>query len=64
MLSIRLFHRVCDKDLIVKIDILSCKIFHCFVDDENSEYIRCTTPKNDIALGQEFAISQSTKLRL
>ena len=39
------------------------KISHRFVEDENNVYRRCTTPKNDITLEQEFAISQSARLR-
>ena len=60
------FQRICDNDLRVKPCILSCKNFHRFVEKANNEYIRCicTTPKKDIALGQELTISQSTRFRL
>jgi hypothetical protein len=64
MLSIRLSQRVCERDLRVKLDTLSCKTLHRFVDEENKEYIRYTIPKKVIALGQEFAISLITRLRL
>ena len=63
-LSMRLSQRVCENDLRVKPDILSCKIFHLFVEEENNVYMRCITPKNDIAFGQELVISYSTRLRL
>jgi hypothetical protein len=64
MLSIRLSQHVCERGLRVKPDTLSCKIFYLFVDEENKEYICCTIPKKVIALGQEFAISLITRLRL
>ena len=48
----------------VKEEILSYKIFHHFVEEENKVYIPCTTPKKATTLGQELAMSQSTKLRL
>ena len=48
-LSIRLSQCVCYNDLRVKLDTLSCKIFHLFVEEENNVYMRCITPKNDIA---------------
>ena len=32
-LSMRLSQRVCDNDLRVKLDTLSCKIFHLFVEE-------------------------------
>ena len=63
-LSIQLSQRVCDNGLRVKLETLSCKIFHRFGEEENNVYIRCTTPKKDIALGQELATSHSTMLRL
>ena len=63
-LSIQLSQRICYNDLRVELDTLSCKIFHLFVEEENNVYICCITPKNDIAFGQELAISHSTRLRL
>ena len=60
----RLSQCVCDNDLRDKPDALSCKIFHLFVEEETNVYMRCITPKNDIAFGQELAISHSTRLRL
>ena len=63
-LSIQLSQRVCDNGLRVKPVTLSCKIFHHFVEEENNVYIHCTTPKKDITLGQELAISHRTRLRL
>ena len=59
-----LSQRVCDNDLTVKFDTLSCKIFHLFGEDENKQYIRCTTPKKDFALEQELAISHNTRFKL
>ena len=64
ILSIQLSQRVCNNGLRVKLETLSCKIFHRFMEEENNVYIRYTTPKKDIALGQELVISHSTSLRL
>ena len=63
-LSMRLFQHVCGNDLRVKLVTLSYKIFHLFVEEENSVYMCCITPKNDIAFGQELALSHSTRLVL
>ena len=59
-----LSQRVCDNGLRVNFDTLFFKIFHLFVEEENNVYKRCTTPKKNTALVQEFAISQSTRLML
>jgi len=44
--------------------MLLFNIFHLLGEEENNEYMRCRTPKNDTALTQEEATSEITKLRL
>ena len=63
-LSIRLSQHVCNNGLRVKLETLSCKIFYRLVEEENNVYICSTTPKKDVALGQELATSHSTRLKL
>ena len=47
-LSIQLSQHVGDNVLTVKPDTFSCKIVHHLMEEENNEYICCTTPKKDI----------------
>ena len=44
-LSMRLSQCICDNDLRVKPNTLSCKFFHLFVKEEKNVYMRCITQK-------------------
>ena len=63
----RLSQCICDNDLRVKPNTLSCKFFHLFVKEEKNVYMRCITQKkkkNYTAFGKQLVISHSTRLRL